>query len=303
MTYGHAFRDGYFPIGDRAHIVQVGLGDNRTFLHELTGGKTKADVRWLLSACSSRKDFLGVAVEPVWKHFQAARNLAWRTDASVALVQAALGAEDGQCRIFYVDEPEPRDLARLSPRARENFEWQMSYLRNMSSAEEISPHLAHFHGRLQGSLGVAVPLVENWVPIITWTQLAAQVGFKGCEVLILDTEGFDVEILRSMMQHCERRPQELPWLIQFESNGLCNARAGYDCETEIMEELERVHYVCVGKGRDSYCVLKDALPKSWALQKWLESWCCAECNARDCFPYVITPEVLCQRCSKRSRWW
>ena len=32
------------------HRAQVGLGDNRTFLHELTGGKTKADVRWPLDS-------------------------------------------------------------------------------------------------------------------------------------------------------------------------------------------------------------------------------------------------------------
>ena len=46
----------------------------------------------------------------------------WKDLVACRAREAALGAEDGQCRIFYVDEPEPRDLARLSPRRQETGE-------------------------------------------------------------------------------------------------------------------------------------------------------------------------------------
>ena len=35
---------------------------------------------------------------------------------------------------------------------------------------------------------------------------------------------------QSLAEYCADRPEELPWVIQFESNGLCNARAGYNCD-------------------------------------------------------------------------
>ena len=34
------------------------------------------------------------------------------------------------------------------------------------------------------------------MPLWTWTDLVNRIGFHGCELLIVDAEGFDVEILQ-----------------------------------------------------------------------------------------------------------
>lgn len=45
-------------------------------------------------------------------------------------------------------------------------------------------------------------LCQDNVPLWTWSRLVGEIGFYGCEVLIVDAEGFDVEILKL----------GLPWL-------------------------------------------------------------------------------------------
>lgn len=296
--YYGAYQYGHFPRGRRAHVVQVGLGDNRTFLHDMVAVRRQeyhTGVGWLLNACSEG-DICGVAVEPVWEHFEAAHELAKENRLrNVALVQAALGEYSGRTAIYRVQEPEKSQLDWLDEDDREDYETQMSYLRNMSSVEAKSKHLHYFHQRLEQKFKLTVPIQEDRVPLWTWTNLVDQVGFRGCELLLIDAEGFDVEILRSMAYHCQRRREELPWVIQFESNGLCNARAGYDCESYIVSEFEKLGYTLVGQGRDTYLALQRA--NSPSLKRWLSSWSCSECNARYAYPYTVVPDVMCQRCA------
>ena len=54
---------------------------------------------------------------------------------------------------------------------------------------------------LRWRFGVEVELGTR--PADTWTyaHLARELNFKGCEVLMVDAEGHDVSILRSMMEH------------------------------------------------------------------------------------------------------
>eukprot|EP00435_Cladocopium_sp_Y103_P068593 s382_g31.t2 len=183
-----AYMRGYFPRGQRAHVVQVGLGDNRTFLHDMAAIDRRATdkgVGWLLSACTDG-DICGVAVEPVWEHFEAADKLAASRLPNVKLVQAALGEYCGKTPIYRVEEPSNSELAR---------------------------------------------------------------------------------------------------------NGLCNARAGYDSESHIVTEFEKLGYILVGRGRDTYLALQSAAT-STSMQNWLGSWRCAECRREHRYPYTLTPDVL-----------
>mgnify|MGYP002803597146 FL=1 len=290
-----AWQYGYFPAGCRAHVVQVGLGDNRTFLHDWF--ESPPELRWLLSSISSHHDFCGVAVEPVWRHLEAAYHLAESAGyaSNVALIQAALGQQLGRTAIYRVEELPPEELKGFSEAELEEYELQMSYLRNMSCVEELSDWLQYRHHLLEEQLKVHVPITQDVVPLWTWQRLVEETGFVGCEVLLIDAEGFDVEILRSLAEYCADRVEELPWVIQFESNGLCNARAGYDCEREIVTEFEKLGYLLLGRGRDTYMVLKSAW--STSLQEWLSSWTCVECDAKNSYPYALMPEVLCQSCA------
>eukprot|EP00913_Durusdinium_trenchii_P031590 g29582.t1 len=121
--YYGAYQYGHFPRGRRAHVVQVGLGDNRTFLHDMVAVRRQeyhTGVGWLLNACSEG-DICGVAVEPVWEHFEAAHELAKENRLrNVALVQAALGEYSGRTAIYRVQEPEKSQLDWLDEDDRED---------------------------------------------------------------------------------------------------------------------------------------------------------------------------------------
>ena len=67
-------------------------------------------------------------------------------------------------------------------------------------------------------------LQQAEINMLTFDTLAHLLNFRGCELLIVDTEGFDVEMLRSMIDHCLLRGEEAwPYVIQFETQGLCDS--------------------------------------------------------------------------------
>ena len=61
------------PAGYRASMVQIGLGNNRTFIYNFKDEQDEdsrrwsSHIHWLLGSCSIRsaEEFFGVAVEPV----------------------------------------------------------------------------------------------------------------------------------------------------------------------------------------------------------------------------------------------
>ncbi|CAE7249538.1 SF3B4 [Symbiodinium natans] len=307
---GQVYRAGYYPRGERAHVVQVGLGDNRTFLHELVGqpGEVSVNIKWLLSACSgywNQRELRGIAVEPVRKHFEDAESLLRQGRfANVSLVQVALGQWDGTVPLWRVEAAAPEALAAMSVAQREHYDWDMSYLRNMSCVGDISSHLEYFHSRLVDKAEVAVPLRKDTVQLWSWRRLAREMGFHGCEVLVLDTEGCDVEILRSMAYHCWWRPDERPWLIQFESNGLSNERGGGSDESAVVAELEDLGYMLVGKSKtDTHLVLREKAVEGSPLHRWMQTWRCSYCGRTECYPYLDEPYSCCSNCRERpSRW-
>lgn len=306
---GQSYRAGYYPYGERAHVVQVGLGDNRTFLHELVGqpGEVSVNIKWLLSACSGPSnpwELRGVAVEPVRKHFEDAEGLLRQGRFSnVSVVQVALGRHDGTVPLWRVEAAAPEALAALSAAQRAHYDWDMSYLRNMSSVGAISSHLEYFHSRLVDKAEVAVPLRRDNVQLWSWRRLTREMGFNGCEVLVLDTEGCDVEILRSMAYHCWWRPDERPWLIQFESNGLSNARGNGSDEDAVVSELEEMGYMLVGKSKtDTHMVLGAKAVEGSPLHHWMLTWRCSYCGRRESYPYLDDPYTgytSCSNCRER----
>ena len=147
---------------------------------------------WLLSACSSRSPLAlrGVAVEPVGEYFQDAQTLLQRGRFSnVAVVQVALGQWDGTVPLWRVEVASPVALAAMSAGQRAPYDWDMSYLRNMSSVGDLSSHLYSSHLRMFRNFGVRVPLRCDTVPVWSWRRLVRKIVFYGCEVLVLDTEG------------------------------------------------------------------------------------------------------------------
>ena len=122
-------------------------------------------------------------------------------------------------------------------------------MRNMSTVEPVHPHWAIWRAHCLNQLGVVTEASRQPVEVWSYSQLAKVLDFSGCEVLMIDAEGHDVRILRSVIEHCRRYPRELPWLVQFETMGHCDRAEGGETSVEwnviwsLMEEgYLLVHY-------------------------------------------------------------
>eukprot|EP00439_Symbiodinium_sp_Y106_P032867 s2867_g3.t3 len=164
--------------------------------------------------------------------------------------------------LWRVEAAAPEALAALSAAQRAHYDWDMSYLRNMSSVGAISSHLEYFHSRLVDKAEVAVPLRRDNVQLWSWRRLTREMGFNGCEVLVLDTEGCDVEILRSMAYHCGSADKE----------------------------------------QDTHMVLGAKAVEGSPLHHWMLTWRCSYCGRRESYPYLDDPYTgytSCSNCRER----
>ena len=97
--------------------------------------------------------------------------------------------------------------------------------------------------------GMEVTLCHTAVHIWSYEKLARELNFCGCEVRIIDAEGYDVRILKSMIAHCSNREDSQidawPYVIQFETRGHCDNIDGHGEEWGIVASLEKVGYTLV----------------------------------------------------------
>ena len=74
--------------------------------------------------------------------------------------------------------------------------------------------------RVQQLAGVHDSLLEERsVPCYTFEKVLKMHSAKGCEVLVIDAEGADCAILRSMVGCCRARRCPWPRVIRFETRG------------------------------------------------------------------------------------
>ena len=134
--------------GERIHVLQVGLGNNGTFLQNLTDSGEEWDrtIGCLLQAVSERQParFKGVGVEPVEEHLQELLRGPAAALPHVALVQAALGEVEAEGVDMRVLTRSARDaLVRRAPEGqREDIRWNFEFLRNMSCVGQEHPDFA-----------------------------------------------------------------------------------------------------------------------------------------------------------------
>jgi len=118
----------------------------------------------------------GIMVEPIPEAFAALeRNYAGFED--VALVQAAIGLMDGRGTIYTVDMSDENSMM---------MSLHSSFNRDMLlRGKEWHPNLeAH--------------IIECEVPIVSFPTLLARANGQAVDVLKIDTEGYDLEILKSI---------------------------------------------------------------------------------------------------------
>ena len=239
------------------------------------------DISWLLSACSeqSKTHVRGVAVEPVTKYAKAMKTLASQHLQHVVVLEAAIGEEDIDDVDLYVIESPEELIEQVSRNEQADLKWHLSFLENMSCVGRAHSEFSGIQAFIKQKFNLQVNLVQqSGVKQLSWTSLVGNIGFKGCEVLAVDAEGFDASILRSMLKHCRENPGELPELIQFETRGHCDSYEKRNSEWEIIKSLQAAGYVLIALSHhDTHLVHRDALDRSqlWA---WFESWICDSCS-------------------------
>ena len=143
-----------------------------------------------------------------------------------------------------------------------------------------------------------MPVVKQHVDVWSYERLSADLNFCGCQVLMIDAEGWDVQILRSVIDYCQRNPFAWPDVIQFESMGHCDKLEGPGTERRTIRQLESAGYILLCYShKDSYLVRRGAVQRRPCLKQWMRTWHCDRCKRCERFPYNATHHgVFCRQC-------
>lgn len=286
------------PERSKANMVQIGLGNNQTFIYNFEGSERwNSHMQWLLGSCSiwSAEEFLGVAVEPVEEHAREASEAASERLPRVMVMQAAIGqSENGKGTMYVLKVQDKLEGGRT-----DGLRVELEYLRNMSCLGKAHPDFAECQARIQWKHSVCVQMEPREVDVMSWESLVKKARFKGTEVLLIDAEGSDACILRSMLEYCSRCPEELPDLIQFESRGHCDRLEDQGVEKDVVDQLKKAGYMLVSRSRhDTYMVKESAVERRGELRSWMETWKCRGCERYGQFPYEMTDAgEMCTTCA------
>ena len=297
--------------GCRVHVVQIGLGTNCTFIQNFAGSKKCWDsgIHWVLQSVStdlSPQVLTGVAVEPVVEYVTVFEPM-MKFLPNVAMVQCAIGYKDDVLKMHYISEETCVALINNAARRhRAGLMRSLEYLKNMSCVEQKHPHLNSCLTDLSREYGVDPVLQESRVLVWSWGTLVDTLNFSSCEVLILDAEGFDVRILRSMISHCKNHEEySWPYVIQLETQGHCDKLEGTNAEWGLIEALTEHGYILVCYSHyNTYLALESQLLNNRHVKEWAGQLRCARCWKRHCYPYVnprLDLKVYCQVCDAAWR--
>jgi len=275
--------------GKRLHAVQIGLGTFGTVVQNLAGEPHDWDpvIYWLLKTASEVRPryFRGVSVEPVAEHIKRLRPYSDRLPHH-RLVQAAIGdEEEKRVEMSVFTEADFEAAVRQVPvDQRAAFRSDLTYLRNMSCLGEEHPNFQFCRNKALRKFGVDVHLKSQATKVWTYSRLARELDFCGCEVLMVDAEGYDAKILRSMIAHCIEQEasgrQAWPDVLVFETGGLCDHKEGATSEKQITKELEGHGYITLlYSSMNTDMVRRDALARSWRLKNWVDRLYCHACHA------------------------
>lgn len=301
--------------GERVHAVQIGLGTFGTFIQNLAGRRGDWDklISWLLESTSASglpSEFKGVAVEPVSEHVLRLRRLESKLP-QVTLVQAAIGDADVDSVEMHVLPKALHDalVNSVPERYRKGLRDELVYLRNMTCVGDVHPIFYSCRRRAWDRFWVDVELECQRTEVWTYGHLASKLDFVGCELLIVDAEGHDAAILRSMISHCHEQESlgrdAWPNVIVFEMAGHCDSKEGSASEAAVLAQLENSGYVMFGQDyMNIFLVKHDIFAKSERLQNWLRDLYCHYCHGsgRQHWPICMNSgEMFCYACKSLGK--
>merc|ERR1712232_270132 len=109
---------------------------------------------------------------------------------------------------------------------RSQLQEDLIFVRNMSSVGQWHPCLDKSRNKLYNRYGVDLfdHIETQHTNVWTYARLAEELDFCGCELLLIDAEGHDNKIIRSMIQHCQEQALNgkaaWPDIIVFETGGV-----------------------------------------------------------------------------------
>jgi len=289
--------------GSRLNFVQVGLGTNSTFIQNLAGPRKAFDnnIDSLLKASSETRPSCvkGIAVEPVRSLVESYRYCE-ELLPQVELLEAALGESNRNGVEVQSVTSEVCDalLSKVPRHKRSRLESELQYCLNMSCTGGEHPFLQQHCKKIQREFNVNVSVQHQNTEVWTWSRLVRTFNFRGCEVLLIDAEGNDAAILRSLIRHCQKHPREWPHLIQYESMGLCDKLEGEGTETALRRTLEDEGYLTVCWSRwNTYLVHRSATHRE-KVQNWMDDWYCTNCKRYESSEpfYSNRHGIFCARC-------
>ena len=291
--------------------MQIGLGTFGTLVQNLAGGSKEwnAAMAWLLGATSEQRPehFRGVAVEPVKDHVDRLQRVVDRLPF-VELVQAAIGEENAEGQELYVlTDQASEDLLREVPTAlRSRLERELTYVKNMSCVGGMNKSLERCRRDVWQKYRLDLRLAPKRTDVWTYGRLARRLGFCGCEVLVVDAEGHDAKILRSMIRHCREHEASgktaWPDVIVFESAGHCDEKEGFQAESAILRQLEDCGYKAFLIDKmNTHMIHLEAFQRSKRLKLWMGQTYCYRCNSKGPWPFIISEcGIVCERCAGLS---
>jgi FkbM family methyltransferase len=181
----------------------------------------------------------GVMVEPVPYVFDRLRRN-YEAYGRIALENVAVGDEDGRLPFYHLVKPAPHELESLP-------DWYDGV--GSFSREAVAGHVTHIPD-------IEERIVRREVQVVTFDSLCRRNHASHVDLLLIDTEGHDWEILRSI-DFARWRPR----LVIYEHYHLSPvARAA------AREHLALVGYETMEEGFDTFCLdtsVDDALTDLW----------------------------------------
>mmetsp|Transcript_109764 Transcript_109764/g.321347 ORF Transcript_109764/g.321347 Transcript_109764/m.321347 type:complete len:368 (-) Transcript_109764:74-1177(-) len=308
----HSADDGGGFSGAKINAVQIGLGTFATIIQNLVGRRDEWDpiIGWLLQAVSETdpQRFRGVAVEPVSEHVKRLRKQAANALPQLRLVQVAIGEDEAEDAELHVLTQAAHDqlLASVPPHERGQLAADLIYLRNMSCVDGPHPSFHQCREKALRKFGIDLSLEPFRTSVWSYGRLASSLDFCGCELLVVDAEGHDAKILRSMITHCREEEARgrcaWPDIVVFESAGLCDSKEGGESEADVIKQLESCGYFVLLRCKmNTDMVRREAVQQSEHLQHWVNSLVCHECRNQSCPMTICDKRTLCSCCS--ALWW
>jgi FkbM family methyltransferase len=181
-----------------------------------------------------RRQWRGLMVEPVPYIFERLRQNYAGIDR-VTLVQAAVGPTDGVTTFYYLVDASPEERAQLP-------DWYDGI--GSFSRDAVLRHARHMPD-------IESRIIEAEVETVTLPSLCERHGIRRLDLLVIDTEGFDWEIIRSV-DFAAVRPDVLIYEhfhLSTEDRAACRAH------------LDAEGYRTLEEGFDTFCVHSTADPR------------------------------------------